>query len=75
MNGWVLKWSWSGNQQIVGSWNASYAQSGTAVTLVNQSYNATIPAGGQASGIGFNANYSGLNTAPMVFYVNGSLCQ
>jgi len=25
--------------------------------------------------MGFNASYSGTNTAPTAFYVNGTLCQ
>ena len=75
INGWVLTWKWPGNQQIVGSWNASYTQNGQQVTLSSQSYNGTIPPGGQANWIGFNANYSGQNIAPAAFSVNGVPCR
>jgi endoglucanase len=75
INGWSLTWRWSGNQQIVGSWNASYSQSGSQVALTNQSYNGSIPPGGQANWIGFNANYSGQNANPTSFAVNGIACR
>jgi hypothetical protein len=38
------------------------------------SYNPTIAAGATLSGMGFNASYSGTNTAPTAFYVNGTKC-
>jgi endoglucanase len=31
--------------------------------------------GGNQSGIGFNANYMGVNATPSAFYVNGVLCR
>jgi hypothetical protein len=33
-----------------------------------------IAAGTTISGIGFNGSYSGTNTAPAAFYLNGTLC-
>ena len=75
VSSWTLTWSFAGNQQLNQSWNAYYAQSGTGVTLSSMSYNGTIAAGATVSGIGFNAIYSGTNTAPTVFYLNGVRCQ
>jgi len=74
-NGWTLTWKWPGNQQMVGSWNASYTQNGSQVTLSSESYNGSVPPGGQANWIGFNANYSGQNVNPTSFAVNGMACQ
>ena len=75
INGWTLTWTWSGNQQIIQSWNSIYTQSGQNVSLTNAAWNGTIGPGDTITGIGFNANYSGTNNNPTVFHLNGSLCQ
>ena len=75
IHGWVLTWTWPGNQQLSGAWNANGTQSGAAVTFSSESYNGAIAAGATLTGIGFNANYSGTNTLPAVFYLNGVECQ
>ena len=75
INGWTLTWTWSGNQQITQSWNSTYTQSGQNAALINASWNPTINPGDTLTGIGFNANYSGTNNNPTVFYVNGTVCQ
>jgi hypothetical protein len=46
-------------------------QSGADVTVINESYNDTIAAGGTVN-FGFNINYSGTNTKPTGFTVNGA---
>jgi hypothetical protein len=43
------------------------------VTATNLSWNQTIPANGSI-GIGFNGTYSGGNTAPTAFTLNGATC-
>jgi lysophospholipase L1-like esterase len=73
LNGWTLEWSFPGNQKITNIWSGSYTQNGTKVTVKNQSYNATIPAGGSIS-FGFNISYSGSNTKPTGFTLNGTNC-
>jgi cellulose 1,4-beta-cellobiosidase len=62
-NGWKLAWNFPGNQQITNLWNGVYTQSGQAVTVTNQPYNGTIPAGGSLT-VGFTANVTGTNNAP-----------
>ncbi len=64
-----------GNQQINQSWNGNYTQSGKNVSIVNASWNGTIAAGSTLTGIGFNANYSGTNSNPVTFYLNGVQCK
>jgi N-acetylneuraminic acid mutarotase len=75
INNWNLTWTWPGNQKITQSWSAGYTQKGANATLTYESYNATIAPGATISGIGFNASYSGTNTAPSAFSVNGTLCK
>lgn len=73
LNGWHLAWSFAGNQRITNLWNGSPSQNGAAVTVGNLSYNGTVPAGGSTS-FGFQAAYSGKNTAPRSFALDGSAC-
>jgi hypothetical protein len=74
LNGWTLTWTFGGNQQITQSWNANYAQNGSAAALTNASWNGSVAAGANVSGIGFNGTYSGSNGKPQAFYLNGTLC-
>ena len=74
IDGWTLAWNFTGNQQITNMWNGTYTQSGTAVTVKNLSYNNMIPAKGSVS-FGFNLSYSGTNTKPTGFTLNGTACQ
>ncbi|MBP2708400.1 PHB depolymerase family esterase [Microbispora sp. RL4-1S] len=73
VNGWTVTWTWPGDQQVSNAWNATVTQSGRQVTARNMSYNAAIPAGGNTS-FGFQASYSGANTAPTAFALNGTAC-
>src|ERR1019366_1804906 len=45
INGWSLKFSFPNGQTVTQLWNGSVTQSGSAVTITNASYNASIPAG------------------------------
>jgi hypothetical protein len=74
MTSWTLTWVWAGNQEVTQSWNANYKQTGANVTMTNMSYNNSIAPGATLSGMGFGASYSGTNTSPTAFYVNGTLC-
>jgi Cellulose binding domain len=75
INGWNLTWTWANQQRITQAWNSDYTQSGTNAKLTNASWNPAIAAGATISGIGFNASYTGTNTAPTAFYLNGTLCR
>jgi hypothetical protein len=74
MTSWTLTWAWAGNQEMTQSWNANYKQTGANVTLTNMSYNASIAPGATLTGMGFGASYSGTNSSPTTFYINGTLC-
>lgn len=73
VNGWTVTWTWPGNQQVTNAWNATVTQSGAQVTARNVSYNPAIPTGGSTS-FGFQGVYSGTNTAPAGFALNGAAC-
>lgn len=73
LNSWTLTWAFPGNQQITNAWNTNATQSGKNVTAVNMPYNGNIPTGGTAS-FGFGASYSGTNSVPSSFALNGVVC-
>ncbi len=73
INGWTLRFTFPGNQQITQIWNGSYTQSGNQVTITNLSYNATIAPNGSVNP-GFNGSWSGSNTNPTAFTLNGTAC-
>ncbi|MGW3913807.1 glycoside hydrolase family 6 protein [Streptomyces sp. NPDC005070] len=70
---WSVKWAYAGNQKVTSYWNTKLTQSGTAVTANNESYNGTLSAGGSVS-FGFNGSYSGTNTIPTTFTLDGVTC-
>ncbi|MFB8402391.1 glycoside hydrolase family 9 protein [Streptomyces sp. NPDC055912] len=73
ISGWTLGWTFPGDQKISGAWNATVAQSGSAVTARDAGWNGALAAGASAS-IGFQATYSGANAAPARFTLNGASC-
>jgi O-glycosyl hydrolase len=75
MNGWSLKFTFPNGQTITQLWNGSYTQSGSAVTITNLSYNGTIAPGATVSSApSFNGAWSGTNSPPTSFTLNGSAC-
>lgn len=70
---WQLGWSFADNQKVTEGWNATITQSGSAVNAANLSYNGVIPTGGTVN-FGFNGSYSGSNTSPTAFTLNGVAC-
>ena len=73
INGWELKFSFPGSQQITNLWSAKHTQNGTAVTVTNEAWNSSIPPNGTVS-FGFNLSYSGTNGKPSEFFLNGITC-
>jgi cellulose 1,4-beta-cellobiosidase len=74
LTSWNLTWNFSGNQAISNLWNGTYTQTGTAVSVTNMSYNGNVAANGGTTNFGFNINYSGTNTPPTSFVLNGVTC-
>ena len=71
---WKLTWAWAGNQVVTQSSNSTFKQTGNSVTF-SSAGNGAINPGATVSGMTLRANYSGTNTAPTVFSVNGTVCQ
>jgi cellulose 1,4-beta-cellobiosidase len=70
---WTLAYSYSGNQQITQGWSGNWSQSGKNVTVTNAAWNGSLGTGTEIQ-IGANGSYSGTNTAPAVFTLNGAQC-
>jgi cellulase/cellobiase CelA1 len=70
---WSLTFSFPGDQRITNGWNATLAQSGTAVTATNAGYNSTISPGGSTS-LGFQGTWTSNDSSPTAFSVNGVSC-
>ncbi|KOV83213.1 cellulase [Nocardia sp. NRRL S-836] len=73
VDGWRLTWAWPSGQQVSQAWNATVTSSGNQVTATNAGYNAVIEPNASVS-FGFNASWSGTNTAPQSFALNGVTC-
>jgi hypothetical protein len=75
ISGWSLSWTYSGDQKITSGWDANFNQNGQTVTVTNLSWNGGIDPGSTISNIGFNGQYSGTNSDPTNFSVNGVACK
>ncbi len=73
IDGWTLTYDYAGNQKLSNGWNGTWSQSGKTVTVRNASWNGAIAAG-RAVTTGAQFTYSGTNTAPTSFAVNGTAC-
>ncbi|MGY1451877.1 glycoside hydrolase family 48 protein [Streptomyces sp. SS8] len=73
IEGWTLTYDYSGNQRLQQGWNGRWSQSGTTVTVQNPTYSTRIGAGAAVTA-GANFSYSGTNTDPTSFSVNGTRC-
>jgi hypothetical protein len=70
---WTLGFSYTGNQALASGWNGNWTQAGKTVTVTNASYNGSLGTGGTAVP-GAQFAYSGTNTAPTAFTLNGVAC-
>ena len=73
VNGWTLTFSFPGDQKITNSWNGVVTQSGANVSIGNESYNASIPAGSSTQ-LGFQGTWTSSDAAPTAFTLNGTAC-
>ncbi|MFL6121720.1 endo-1,4-beta-xylanase [Actinophytocola sp.] len=74
-NGWTLAFTFPAGQRVSEGWNATWTQgAGSAnVTAASLSYNGTL-APNASTQLGFNGTYTGTNTAPSTFTLNGATC-
>ncbi|OAR26260.1 cellulose 1,4-beta-cellobiosidase [Streptomyces sp. ERV7] len=73
IDGWTLTYAYAGNQQLTNGWNGTWTQSAKTVTVKAADWNKTIAAGGAVTA-GGQFTYSGTNTAPTAFALNGTAC-
>jgi len=73
VSNWKLGFAFPGDQKIYNGWSATYHQSGTAVLAHPVSYDGTIAAGASVT-IGYSATYSGSDTPPTWYALNGARC-
>jgi cellulase/cellobiase CelA1 len=73
INGWTLTWSFPGDQKVANAWNMTVTQTGSAASATNMSYNATIAPGGNVQ-FGFQGTWTGNDTNPTAFSLNGNPC-
>jgi hypothetical protein len=70
---WTLEFDFPGNQTIVNMWGGIYTESGSSVTINNESWIGNIAANGSTA-FGFQASFSGSNEAPVNFILNDQVC-
>ena len=75
LTSWTLRWSFLDNQLINDFWVGIESQDGENVTVSNESYNGALLAGGSITGLGLTASYSGTNSMPANFTLNGVACE
>ncbi|MEU3504844.1 cellulose binding domain-containing protein, partial [Streptomyces hundungensis] len=73
IDGWTLTYAYAGNQQLSSGWSGTWAQAAKTVTVKAADWNKTIAAGAAVT-TGAQFTYSGTNTAPTAFAVNGIPC-
>lgn len=73
IDGWTLTYGYAGNQKLGNGWNGTWSQSGQSVTVKNAGHNGRIAAGAAVT-TGAQFAYSGTNTAPTNFAINGTSC-
>ncbi|GIH14591.1 glycoside hydrolase family 6 protein [Rugosimonospora africana] len=74
ISSWTLKWTWPSGQTVQSGWSGNFSQSGSTETVTSLSYNGNIATGATVSGIGFNGSWTGSNTNPTSFTLNGVTC-
>jgi hypothetical protein len=75
LSSWTLSWTFANGQTITSFWNGNETQSGSTVTVTNESYNGSIAAGASLTGMGFNGTWNGAtNAVPASFTLNGTAC-
>jgi len=73
INGWSLAWTFPSGQRVTQAWNATVTSAGDRTTATNAGYNAAIATNATVS-FGFNGSWSGSNTTPASFTLNGVAC-
>ncbi|MFU8851441.1 glycoside hydrolase family 9 protein [Micromonospora sp. SL1-18] len=74
VNGWNVRWAFTGDQKVQSFWSAQVSQSGATVTATNESWNATITPGAEIT-FGLIGSTSGApNPTPTLITLNNHAC-
>ncbi|MFI7069502.1 glycoside hydrolase family 9 protein [Micromonospora sediminicola] len=74
VNGWTLRWAFTGGQKVNHAWSAEVAQTGATVTAKNLSWNRKL-APGASTTFGLNGTGSATpNPDPTLVTLNGKAC-
>jgi endoglucanase len=74
VSSWTIGFTFpTANQKVTQGWNGTWSQSGTSVTVTNESWNGALGLNASVSP-GFLASWSGANPAPTSFTLNGNTC-
>lgn len=72
---WTLTWAFANGQTISSFWNGVESQNGANVTVLSESYNSAVAAGGTVTNVGFDGVWNGvINQIPASFKINGTAC-
>ncbi|MFG2680923.1 cellulose binding domain-containing protein [Streptomyces sp. NPDC048392] len=73
LDSWQVAWTFPDGQRIGQMWDANHTQNGSRVTAGAAAYNRSVPADGRLA-FGFLASWSGRNSPPYDFTLNGRAC-
>ncbi len=73
LNPWTLRWTFAAGQVVTQGWSAKVTQSGTAVTVTGEAWNAALAPGASVT-FGFSGTSAGSNPRPTAFTLNGATC-
>ncbi|MEV3936527.1 cellulase family glycosylhydrolase [Glycomyces sp. NPDC049804] len=73
IDGWALEWEWPDGQRVTKLWSAKDESKADAAKVEALGHNAKLATGGSTS-FGFTGSWTGANTAPAEFRLNGRLC-
>ena len=73
VTGWTLAFTFPSGQTVTQLWNGTVTQSGANVSVRDAGYNGSLATNATTS-FGFNGAWSGTNTNPSAFTLNGVAC-
>lgn len=73
VDGWIVTFSFPGDQQVTSGWNATVGQTGATVTARNVDWNRVLTPNGSAS-FGVQGRWSTSDAPPTAFSLNGAPC-
>jgi cellulose 1,4-beta-cellobiosidase len=73
LSNWTLTYAYTGNQTLTSGWSGTWSQSGKNITVTSASWNGALATNASTT-LGAQFTYSGTNTDPASFAINGTTC-